>query len=73
MTRNLSQPFHARILHADIGIQSLRNGVIDERRPLFLEQVNLSLFLFDERVNLCSLAVEEVRDGLLFGRGILRI
>ena len=48
------------------GLKSLCNGVIDKRRALFLEQVNLSLFLFDERVNLYGLAVKEIRDGLLF-------
>ena len=69
MFRNLSKPFDARILHARLGIEALRDGAVDERRPQFTEARNERLLALDERVDLACFLIQVGRQlTLLFER-----
>ena len=69
MRRNLPQPLDARILHLHVGIQSLGDGVADQRVSLLFQQLDQALLLGDQRVDAGGALVQEVGDGALFGEG----
>ena len=55
-----------RSLRPCLGIEPLRDGVVDERGALLLEEFDLPLLLFDKRVDSSSLVVKEDSDNALF-------
>ncbi len=65
MRRNAPQPRDAGIFLGGVGVHSLRYGVADERRALFLQQLNQPLLVRHQRINLPRLPVEKRGNGLL--------
>ena len=63
----LSKPLDAGVLHGDVGVEALGDGVGDQGGALFLEQLDQPLLLRHQRIDLRRLPVEEPRDQLLYG------
>ncbi|MNG04151.1 hypothetical protein D3C84_872620 [compost metagenome] len=70
MRGNLTDPYNSAITLRYIGIQSLRDRIIDQDGHLLLEKLNQPLFLHNRGINLGGFLVEEGNDAVLlvFGR-----
>ena len=62
----LANPLHTRVLHGNIRVETLGNGLGNDRLAILLQQLNLTLAIRHKRVNLSSLGIEIIRDDLLF-------
>ena len=62
MRWNLSQPLDTGVLHRDIGVEALCNGVDDECGPLLFQQFDQLVLLGDEHVNSGRFAIKKPRD-----------
>ena len=65
MLRNFPDPFHAGVLHGDVGVEPLGDRSGDQGRPLLLQQLDQPLLLLDQAVNPRGFSVEEVGDAAL--------
>ena len=68
MSRYLTEPLHPGILHLDVGVEALGDGVADEGGALFLQQLDLPLLLLHQRVDPPRLPIQEGGDGSLFSK-----
>ena len=66
MLRHFPQPFHAGILHVDVGVQSSGDGLGNQGLPLLAQQLNEAGFLGHQCINADGFAVEELCQFYLF-------
>ena len=65
---NLPQPRDARLVHRNIGVETSGHYTADQRDAFLLQSVHQISLLGDQTVDLGCFAVEEIGDGLLFGK-----
>ena len=66
MLWHLAKPIYAGIAHGRVGVESLCDGLCDDRDALFFELFNQLLLLGNQRVNLRRLVVEKIGNLFLF-------
>jgi hypothetical protein len=62
MSRDFTQPLDAGVPHRGVRVEALGDGAGDQRRALFLEQIDQLFLLRHQRIDPRRLPVEKRRD-----------